>query len=83
MDRNIIKKEIMKLVLEELNNSGLLHQDYSKVPVSISARHLHLSREDLENLFGKGYELTVNRDISQPGQFAANEKILLKLNEGR
>ena len=40
-----------------------------------SARHVHVSQADLETLFGKGYELTVKKMLSQPGQFASNEKV--------
>ncbi|MBP3436828.1 MAG: phosphate propanoyltransferase [Clostridia bacterium] len=47
----------------------------SKVMVETSARHLHLSQEALEVLFGKGYELTKKKDLSQPGQFACEEKV--------
>ena len=46
-----------------------------KVLVETSARHLHLSQEHLEILFGKGHELTVKKMLSQPGQFACEEKV--------
>lgn len=46
-----------------------------KVMVETSARHLHISKEHMEILFGAGYELTKNKDLSQPGQFACAEKV--------
>lgn len=46
-----------------------------EVPVGISNRHIHLSREHLEKLFGKGYELTKLKDLSQPGQYACRETL--------
>lgn len=46
-----------------------------QVLVETSARHIHLSREAVEVLFGKGYELTKKKDLSQPGQFACAEKL--------
>ena len=45
------------------------------VLVETSARHVHVSQEDLETLFGKGYELTKKKDLSQPGQFACEERV--------
>ena len=45
-----------------------------KVMVETSARHLHLSQADLETLFGAGAELTVKKELSQPGQFALQRK---------
>ncbi len=45
--------------------------------VETSARHVHVSQEDLEILFGKGYELTKKKDLSQPGQYACNEKVTI------
>lgn len=53
------------------------------IPVGVSGRHVHLSVEDLETLFGQGYELTEYRPLSQPGQFAANEKVNLIGSKGR
>ena len=47
----------------------------NKILVETSARHVHLSREDLDVLFGKGYELTPKKDLSQPGQFACTERV--------
>lgn len=44
-------------------------------PVNLSNRHAHLSKEHVEILFGKGHELTVMKDLSQPGQFACEERV--------
>ena len=49
-----------------------------KLLVEISARHAHLSDADLEVLFGEGYILTPKKDLSQPGQFACEEKITVR-----
>jgi putative phosphotransacetylase len=46
-----------------------------KVPVEVSARHCHLSKEDLEKLFGVGYELKKLKQLSQPSDFACQETI--------
>lgn len=43
--------------------------------VETSARHVHVTQEHLETLFGKGYELTKKKDLSQPGQFACEERV--------
>ncbi|MGO4886802.1 phosphate propanoyltransferase [Anaerobacillus sp. MEB173] len=45
------------------------------VPIGISNRHVHLSKNDMEILFGKGYTLTKMRDLMQPGQFAVHETV--------
>ena len=45
----------------------------NQVLIETSARHVHVSKETLEILFGKGYELTVKKMLSQPGQYAAAE----------
>ena len=46
-----------------------------QILVETSARHVHVSREHLDILFGAGYELTVKKDLSQPGQFACAERV--------
>lgn len=43
--------------------------------VETSARHIHLSQQDLETLFGKGATLTHKKDLSQPGQYACEERV--------
>lgn len=45
------------------------------VLVETSARHVHLSQADIETLFGAGHELTVKKMLSQPGQFACEERV--------
>ncbi|MEI8216694.1 MAG: phosphate propanoyltransferase [Eubacteriales bacterium] len=47
----------------------------NKIVVGISNKHMHISREDLDTLFGKGYELKVFKELGQPGQYAAEEKL--------
>ena len=47
------------------------------VPIGISNRHIHLSQEHIEQLFGKGHTLTKTKDLSQPGQFACEETVTL------
>ena len=47
----------------------------NQVVVEISARHVHVSKEDLETLFGKNYQLTVKKELSQPGQYACEERV--------
>ena len=46
-----------------------------KFIVETSARHVHLTQEAVEILFGKGHELTPRKFLSQPGQFASNDKV--------
>ena len=46
-----------------------------KIMVETSARHIHLTQQDLDTLFGPEYELTPKKSLSQPGQFACVEKV--------
>ncbi len=53
------------------------------VPVGVSARHIHLTQEHVEALFGPGYQLTEFKPLSQPGQFAANEQVAVIGSKGK
>ena len=50
----------------------------SKVKIEVSARHLHLNQQDLEALFGDGYQLSKDKDLSQPGEFASTDVVTLE-----
>ncbi len=65
---------IVKKVISEMDATA--SQD-SGIPVGISNRHIHLCKQDLETLFGAGYELTPIKDLSQPGQYACKETLTL------
>ena len=54
----------------------------TKIPLEISARHVHLSKEDFEKLFGKNGQLNILKKLSQPGEFAS-DKIIAIINEDR
>ena len=63
--------EILKKIAQESKQTDL------SIPVGISNRHIHLSREDVDCLFGKNYELTKLKDLSQPGQYACKETVMV------
>lgn len=69
------KEQITLLVKRVL--AGMDTADTDGVPVGVSNRHIHLSRKDLETLFGQGYELTPIKDLSQPGQYACREVLTI------
>ena len=65
---------IVRRVVAQMDSTA---QTAGTIPIGISNRHIHLSREDLDTLFGKGYELTPLKDLSQPGQYACKEQCTL------
>ena len=69
-EERIIAMDTAALVQEKDQVSNL-----KTIPIAVSARHVHLTQEAVEVLFGDGAELTVYKTISQPGQFAAEQKV--------
>jgi len=69
---------IAKTVYKEITSreEKQLSNQFS-IPVEVSNRHVHLTRESLDILFGKDYELTKLRDLSQPGEFASHEQVII------
>ena len=45
--------------------------------IETSARHIHLTQESVEKLFGEGYQLTIRKPLSYPGQYASNERLTI------
>lgn len=52
-----------------------------KIHVGISNRHIHLTKESVDILFGKDYELTKRNNLTQNDQFACNETVTIKTNK--
>lgn len=79
MNTENIVNQITELVLAEIKR---MQPKENLIPVGISARHLHLTQEQVEILFGKGHQLTFLKPLSQIGQFAAKETVTLKGPKG-
>ncbi|MBQ3054245.1 MAG: phosphate propanoyltransferase [Clostridia bacterium] len=68
-------KAIEEIVLKTIKDMGTAPED-GQIKVGVSQRHVHLSRQDLDTLFGKGYELTKKKDL-MGREFASNEFVTL------
>ena len=75
MENNYTIETITRLVVEALQKQEEKGNGYT-VPIGVSARHVHLTQEHVEALFGKGYQLTKKKDL-MGGQFAANETVTI------
>jgi len=69
---DMITETIYKEIKPKEESSNLF-----SIPVEISNHHVHLTRDSLDVLYGKDYDLTKLRDLSQPGEFASNERVNL------
>lgn len=75
----LIRSVTEKVLLEHHRSNG----DINEIPIAVSNRHIHLSEEHVDRLFGKGYTLRKLKDLSQPGQFASQETVSLIGPKGR
>ena len=75
MDNNNVAL-ITKMVLEAIEHQKASEENGYLVPVGVSARHIHLTQEHVEALFGEGYQLTKRKEL-MGGQFASNETVTI------
>jgi propanediol utilization protein len=71
---------VLKLLVEALQANlppTDRKEETHEIPVGVSNRHIHLSQQDVDRLFGEGYQLTKAKDLSQPGQFACKETVTI------
>ncbi len=78
MEDTDIKRVVTLAILKRL-----AQQREYYVPAAASNRHIHISSTDKEKLFGKGYELKKLRPLSQPGQYACEEQVILAGPKGK
>lgn len=75
MNENEIRA-IVRRVLADVS------REKKEIPIESSARHVHLTKEAVEALFGKGAVLTKKRDLSQPGEFLSEQRVKLVTSKG-
>ncbi|WP_303867076.1 phosphate propanoyltransferase [Acetobacterium wieringae] len=69
------KQVIEQIVINTVKKLIAEKDSPNRVVLGISNKHIHLSKKDIETLFGEGYELTNMKDLKQPGQYAAKESV--------
>ena len=78
INADLVEQIVRKIVLECIGIPGNPAPNPApELVVSISARHIHLSDADVETLFGPGYKLTVEKELYQPGFYAAKETLMV------
>ncbi|MDM5247476.1 phosphate propanoyltransferase [Lysinibacillus sp. G4S2] len=76
MQENLVQKIVEEVLQQVLKNQPSPQHD-GKIPIGVSARHVHLAQAEVEKLFGENYQLTPKFELSQPGQFAAEETVVI------
>lgn len=76
MQEQLVQK-IVEEVLQQVLKNQSSRPDDGKIPIGVSARHVHLAQAEVEQLFGENYQLTPKFELSQPGQFAAEETVVI------
>ncbi len=84
LDRGVVERLVRDALTKRIGgqrapdaNGKARSGEAPKLVVNISARHCHVTQEDLERLFGKGHKLTVHKNLYQDGFFAANETVTI------
>lgn len=73
VDRKLIEQIVREIVLAQVGGPP----NKPNLVVSVSARHVHLTDQDVETLFGAGHKLTVAKELYQDGFFAAEETVMV------
>lgn len=81
LSRKAVEEIVRSVILERFRANGRVETPI--LTVHASARHLHVSQQDLDRLFGPGHQLTVDRPLFQPGNFAAKETVTIVGPRGR
>lgn len=76
MQENLVQKIVEEVLQQVLKNRPSSQHD-GQIPIGVSARHIHLAQAEIEQLFGENYQLTPKFELSQPGQFAAEETVVI------
>lgn len=76
-----MSQEMATILTEKILDSVQYYENF-RIPIGVSNRHVHVSRADLDTLYGKEYALIHKSELGQPGQFAANETVTLKGPKG-
>lgn len=82
-EERMMAREALQTLSRSYLTRVLEAQRQQPFPVEVSAHHIHLTQEHMEALFGQGYQLTKQADLSQPGQYACQEQLTVVGPKGR